>query len=81
MACGTPAVVADASSLPEVVGDAALLARPDDIAGWATALWRLLEDGALRDRLRALGLARAACFSYERVARATVEAYARVIHL
>jgi glycosyltransferase involved in cell wall biosynthesis len=81
MACGTPAVVAAASSLPEVVGDAALLAAPDDVSAWASALWRLLSDAALRDDLRARGFARAARFSYERVARATAEVYARVIHL
>jgi glycosyltransferase involved in cell wall biosynthesis len=93
MACGTPAVVAAASSLPEVVGEpwptgrpgsgeaAALLADPDDVAAWASALWRLLGDAALRDNLRARGFARAARFSYERVARATAEVYARVIHL
>jgi glycosyltransferase involved in cell wall biosynthesis len=81
MACGTPALVAAASSLPEVVGDAALLAAPDDVSAWAGALWRLLSDAALRDDLRARGFACAARFSYERVARATAEIYARVIHL
>jgi glycosyltransferase involved in cell wall biosynthesis len=81
MACGTPAVVAAASSLPEVVGDAALLAAPDDVSAWASALWRLLSDATLRDDLRARGFARAARFSYEHVARATAEVYARVIHL
>jgi glycosyltransferase involved in cell wall biosynthesis len=84
MACGTPAVVAAASSLPEVVSDraagsgpAALLAPPDDVASWATALWRLLGDGGLREDLRRRGFARAALFSYERVARETVEVYRR----
>jgi glycosyltransferase involved in cell wall biosynthesis len=81
MACGTPAVVAAASSLPEVVGDAALLAAPDDVAAWAGALWRLLGDAALRDDLRARGFARAAQFSYERVAQKTMAVYERVIHL
>jgi glycosyltransferase involved in cell wall biosynthesis len=81
MACGTPTVVAAASSLPEVVGDAALLAPPYDVHAWASALWRLLGDAALRDDLRARGFARAAQFSYERVARATLDVYARVIQL
>jgi len=63
------------------VGDAALLAPPDDVSAWASALWRLLGDAALRDDLRTRGFGRAARFSYERVARATLELYARVIHL
>jgi glycosyltransferase involved in cell wall biosynthesis len=75
MACGTPTLVAAASSLPEVVGDAALLAAPDDVSAWAGALWRLLADGGLRGDLRVRGFARAAQFSYDRVARATVAVY------
>jgi glycosyltransferase involved in cell wall biosynthesis len=81
MACGTPTVVAAASSLPEVVGNAALLVAPDDVSGWASALWRLLSDSALREELRARGYARATYYSYERVARATLDVYARVIHM
>jgi glycosyltransferase involved in cell wall biosynthesis len=78
MACGTPVVVADASSLPEVVGDAALRVPPDDIPGWTTALWRLLGDEALRTELRRRGLQRARQFSYEQVARKTAAIYAQV---
>ncbi|HJZ50493.1 MAG TPA: glycosyltransferase family 1 protein, partial [Roseiflexaceae bacterium] len=81
MACGTPAVVAEASSLPEVVSDAALLAPPDDVAAWAVGLWRLLGDRALRDMLRARGFARAARFSYARVARETVDVYEQTARL
>jgi glycosyltransferase involved in cell wall biosynthesis len=81
MACGTPAVVADASSLPAVVGDAALRVPPDDVAGWTTALWRLLGDRTLRAELRRRGLERAALFSYERVARETLTIYEHVIVL
>lgn len=77
LACGTPAVVSNASSLPEVVGDAALLAAPDDIPAWTAALWRLLADATLRDTLRERGLARAAQFSYTRVATDTLAVYER----
>ena len=76
MACGTPAAVADASSLPEVVGDAALRVAPGDVQGWAEALWRLLADAGLREDLRQRGLARASRFSYDHAARATLEVYA-----
>ncbi len=72
MACGAPVVVSDASSLPEVVGAAALRVPPDDVLGWAAALGRVLADSRLRTDLRAQGLARAAHFSYRRVAEETV---------
>ena len=77
MACGTPVVASVASSLPEVLGDAALLAGPDDLPAWVAALWRLLADAELRAELRTRGLARAAGFSYDRVAHATLAVYAR----
>jgi glycosyltransferase involved in cell wall biosynthesis len=72
MACGAPVVVSDASSLPEVVGTAALRVAPDDVVGWAAALSRLLGDADLRADLRARGLAQAAQFSYRKVAEETV---------
>src|SRR5262249_35071587 len=78
MACGAPVVVADSSSMPEVVGDAALRVPPDDVSGWAAALWRLLADGALRAELRRRGIERAGQFSYERVARETLDVYQQV---
>lgn len=77
MACGTPVIVADATSLPEVVGDAALRVPPDDIAGWSTALWRVLADDALRADLSRRGLERAAQFSDQRTARETLMVYAK----
>ena len=81
MACGTPAVVAAASSLPEVVGDAALTVAPDDIPGWTTALWRLLADTRLRENLRQRGLMRVPQFSYDRVARQTLAVYQKVANV
>ena len=76
MACGTPVVTSDVSSLPEVVGDAALLVDPLDVDGLAGAIRRLWDDEALRRDLRARGLARAREFSWERTARLTLEVYA-----
>jgi glycosyltransferase involved in cell wall biosynthesis len=72
MACGAPVVVSDASSLPEVVGSAALRVPPDDLLGWAAAMGRLLADAELRAELRAQGLAQAARFSYRRAAEETL---------
>lgn len=76
MACGTPVIAADASSTPEVTGDAAILVPPDDVAGFAAALVRVLSDDALAGRLAAAGRARAATFTWERTAAATVAVYA-----
>ena len=68
MACGTPVVCSSAGSLPEVAGDAALVVAPDDVAGWAAALGRLLGDPALRRELAARGQRRAREFSWQRTA-------------
>ena len=78
MACGTPVIAAQASSLPEVVGNAALCVHPDDINGWTAALWRLAADPGLRETLRDHGLQRAAQFRYEHTAQLTMQAYQRV---
>ena len=71
MACGTPAIVSDVTSLPEVVGDAALLVDPHDTSALGDALVRLLTDSALRARLRAAGLERARRFDWDETARLT----------
>lgn len=79
MACGTPVIASDSSSLPEVVGDAGLTAPPDDVEGFADALRSVLTDGGLRGRLREQGLQRAAGFSWEETTRRTLEVYDRVL--
>jgi len=75
MACGAPVICSNAASLPEVVGDAALLIDPLSADDLAAALRRLLDDADLRARLRVAGLARAALFSWERTARETLAVY------
>lgn len=78
MACGTPVVASTASSLPEVLGDAALLEDPDDIVGIAAALARVLSDPELADDLRRRGFARAQRYTWEQTARLTREVYREV---
>lgn len=78
MASGTPVVVSNVSSLPEVVGDAGLLLDPNDVEGWTVALHRVLTDPVLRNELSAKGLKRAAKFSWERAARETLDVYKKV---
>ncbi len=75
MACGTPTIVSNVSSLPEVVGDAALLVDPNNWEEIAVAIYRLLSDDELHAELRAKGLQRAKVFSWERAARETLEVY------
>jgi alpha-1,3-rhamnosyl/mannosyltransferase len=78
MACGVPVVCSNAASLPEVVGDAALLVNPRAAEEIAAAITRVLTDAALRDELRAKSLVRASQFSWERTARATLRVYESV---
>jgi glycosyltransferase involved in cell wall biosynthesis len=79
MARGVPVACSDASSLPEVAGDAALLFDPRDEAQIATAISRLLVDQALRVRLRELGAAQAKRFTWEQTARLTLASYGRTM--
>ena len=72
MACGTPVVCSDRSSLPEVAGDAALFVNPLHTDEIASAISRLLADGDLRAFLVERGLRRARQFSWERCARRTL---------
>jgi glycosyltransferase involved in cell wall biosynthesis len=72
MASGTPVCAANASSLPEVVGDAGLLFDPKDVTAMADCLARLLTDKALRERLIAAGIERAARFTWDEAAEATL---------
>jgi glycosyltransferase involved in cell wall biosynthesis len=71
MSCGTPVLASTASSIPEVVGAAAIMLDPHDAAAWANAVHLLLSDAAMRENLARKGLARAAQFTWERCARET----------
>lgn len=83
MACGTPVIVSNSSSLPEVVGAtgshpdqaAALVVPPTDADALAEAMLRLLSDADLRAELRNRGLARARCFSWRTTAERTLAVY------
>ena len=75
MACGTPVIASNTSSLPEVGGDAALYARPDDGASWAQLIDRVTSDAELRSALREKGFKQAAKFKWGTMARETAEIY------
>ena len=78
MACGTPVIVSDVSSLPEVVGEAGVRIDPRDEAGLAEAIVRVVGDSALRAGLREAGLRRAREFTWDRAARELLGVYARL---
>jgi glycosyltransferase involved in cell wall biosynthesis len=75
MACGVPVACSNASSLPEVVGEAGLLLSPHDAHGWQAALYNLLTDDDLRADLRERSLARARQFTWQKAAQQTLEVY------
>jgi glycosyltransferase involved in cell wall biosynthesis len=79
MTRGVPVACSNASSLPEVAGDGALLFDPNDVRAIAAALERLLDDPAEAQRLRERGFAQARLFSWERTAKATLEVYRRAL--
>jgi len=72
MACGLAVAASRGGSLPEVLGEAAVYFDPFDVGEVRAALTRVLEDGLLRARLRAEGLARARTFSWRTAARAAL---------
>jgi len=78
LACGAASLVADTSSLPEVVGDAARRIPPREVEAWAGAIADLWDDDAARAELSRRGPARAALFSWRRAAWETLAIYRRV---
>lgn len=75
MACGAPVITSRIPSLMETVGDAARLVPPTDSRELAQAIIRLLEDSGERERRSDAGLRRAAEFSWEKTAAATMDVY------
>jgi glycosyltransferase involved in cell wall biosynthesis len=78
---GTPVATSNATSLPEVAGDAALYFDPEETDEIAAAIGRLLADDALRARLHEAGPEQAAKFSWAKTARATRQSYARALKI
>jgi len=79
MACGTPVIASNSSSLPEVVGEAGILVDPANTEALTEALERVLRDSQLRETLRAKGLTQAQRFSWRKTAQGTVETYQRAL--
>ncbi len=79
MACGTPVVIADRASLPEIAGEAALRVDPDDPASIAGAIERALHDRDCRESLVARGFEQVRQFSWRRTAEQTLAVYRRLL--
>jgi len=79
MACGTPVVASNNSSLPETLGNAALLVDAEDTEAMADAMARVLGNANLRTRLSDLGRAQAARFTWENAARTLLAVYHKVM--
>lgn len=72
MACGTPVITSDRGSMKETVGNAGLLANPEDPSDIAERMWEVVAGRTLRDSLRQRGLHRAAEFSWRKTAAQTL---------
>jgi glycosyltransferase involved in cell wall biosynthesis len=79
MACGCPVICSNASSLPEVTGDAAILVDPCDVESLSRRIAEVLSDPALRQHLRSQSLQQAKTFSWDRTARETIAVYRKVV--
>jgi glycosyltransferase involved in cell wall biosynthesis len=77
---GLPVASSNAGSLPEAGGDAARYFDPVDVGAMAEAITALLDDGDLRERMRAAGREHAATFTWERSARETLDSFERAWH-
>jgi glycosyltransferase involved in cell wall biosynthesis len=75
LACGTPVITSDASSLPEVMGEAGLMVEATDVGALAEAMGRVLEDDALREGMIARGMEQTRKFTWKRAASRLLDLY------
>lgn len=75
MACGTPVITSNTSSLPEVVGDAAIQINPYDVEKFAEEMYEVLTNERLKEEMIRKGLERSKMFSWENSAKKTLKVY------
>jgi len=78
MACGTPVISSNTSSLPEVTGESAILLDPRNIQEWVRALGAIIRKPKLREKLKYQGLEQAKKFGWETAARETMKLYQEI---
>lgn len=79
LSLGVPTITSNVSSLPEVVGNAAILINPNRVSEIKMALEKILKDENLRDKLSHAGIAQAKKFSWEKCAKETLIVYEQVV--
>ena len=79
MSCGVPVIASNVTSVPEVVGDGALLINPKDIDNLCSSMLRVLSDEELRSKLIKSGIIKSADLSWEKTANETISAYNKII--
>jgi glycosyltransferase involved in cell wall biosynthesis len=79
MACGTPVITSNTTSLPEVVGEAAILVNPYSTEEIGQAIEKIVDNHSLRQELITKGLKKAKKFSWEDAAKKTIEVYKEVL--
>jgi glycosyltransferase involved in cell wall biosynthesis len=81
MACGTPVITSNVSSLPEVAEDAGLCLPPHETNLWTETLQLVFHDSAWRESAREKGLAKANTFTWEKTAQETLASYQKVFNM
>ena len=81
MAAGTPTITSNVSSLPEVVGDAAIKISPDDWTGMARAIESIISDREIYSGLKEMSVERAKRFSWKRASEETLSVYKQVLRV
>ena len=79
MACGVPVLASDSSSIPETVGDAAVLHHPDDEEAWCVSAEKLIFDTAFAETMKCAGFQRAAQFPWKKTVESTIEFYRQIV--
>lgn len=78
MACGTPVITSNTSSLPEVVGNAGIMIDPLDIESFAESMYKVISNEDLKIKMRKKGLERAKLFSWEKCAKEVMDTYQKI---
>jgi len=81
MACGTPVITSNTSSLPEVIGDAGIMVDPTDINSLCESMYILLTDKELWNRMSNMGRERSRMFSWEKTSKKILKVYDEVLSM